>query len=152
MSEGSLKTFDEAVRLVESVITALGLSAADAALSAEEPTKTRAFALKRGSARVVVAVHANDAGGTIRVLAPCVKLGATPSAEFFKHLLELNARELVGAAFGVFGEDVVVVAERSVEDLDTSEVDAMIRTVGRIADRHDDVLAQRFGVRRASDA
>lgn len=152
MSEGSLKTFDEAVRLVESVINTLGLSAAEAALPSDEPQKMRAFALKRGSARVVVAVHAGDVGGTIRVLAPCVKLSATPSTEFFKHLLELNARELVGAAFGVYADEVVVVTERSVEDLDASEVDAMIRTVGRIADRHDDVLAKRFGVRRASDA
>jgi len=152
MSEGSLKTFDEAVRLVESVINTLGLSATDAALPSDEPTKTRAFALKRGSARVVVAVHASDSGGTIRVLAPCVKLGATPSAELFKHLLELNARELVGAAFGVFADEVVVVTERSVQDLNASEVDAMIRGVGRISDRHDDVLAQRFGVRRSSDA
>ena len=152
MSDGSLKTFDEAVRLVESVINTLGLSAADAALPADEPQKMRAFALKRGSARVVVAVHASEVGGTIRVLAPCVKLSATPSAEFFKHLLELNARELVGAAFAVYDEEVVVVTERSVEDLNASEVDSMIRGVGRIADRHDDALAQRFGVRRASDA
>ena len=152
MSEGSLKTFDEAVRLVETVINTLGLSAEDASLPSDEPKKTRAFALKRGSARVVVAVHASEAGGTIRVLAPCVKLGPTPSAELFKHLLELNARELVGAAFGVFGDEVVVVTERSVEDLNASEVDAMIRGVGRIADRHDDALSQRFGVRRASDA
>jgi hypothetical protein len=152
MSEGSLNPFDQAVRLVESVITGLGLNAADAALVSEDPKKTRAFALKRGSARVVVALHASEEGGTIRVLAPCVKLGETPSAEFFKHLLELNARELVGAAFGVFGDEVVVVTERNLADLNASEVDAMVRGVGRIADRHDDALAQRFGVRRASDA
>ena len=36
--------------------------------------------------------------------------------------------------------------------LEPTVADAMIRGVGRIADRHDDALAQRFGVRRASDA
>ena len=152
MSEVSLESFDNAVGLVESVIRGLGLVPAETALPSEEPTKTRAYALRRGSARVVVALHTSETGGTIRVLAPCVKLGPAPSAELLKHLLELNARELVGAAFGVYGDEVVVVIERSTDDLDASEVDAMIRGVGRIADRHDDALAQRFGVRRASDS
>ncbi len=138
-----------AVRLVESVIRGLGLDPANAAIPGDATTK--AYALKRGSARVVVAVHSTDAGGTFRVLAPCVRIEPTSSPDLFKHLLEINARELVGAAFGVFGDEVVVVAERSVKDLDASEVEAAIRNVGRIGDRYDDALAQRFGVKRSSD-
>ncbi|MBX7194584.1 MAG: YbjN domain-containing protein [Sandaracinaceae bacterium] len=139
----------EAVRLIESVIRNLGLDPSSAVIPGDAATK--AFALKRGSARVVVAVHATDAGGTFRVLSPCVRLDAKTSPDLYKHLLELNAREIVGAAFGIFGDEVVVVAERSVKDLDESEVEAAIRTVGRIGDRYDDALSQQFGVKRSSD-
>jgi hypothetical protein len=141
--------FEQAVQMVETVIRALGLDPAEAKIPGDETT--RAFALKRGSARVVVAVHATEGGGTFRVLAPCVRVDASAPAELFRHLLELNARELVGVAFGVFGDDVVVVAERGVRDLDKSEVEASIRNVGRVADRYDDALSQRFGVKRSSD-
>lgn len=140
---------EEALRLIESVIKGLGLDPASATIPGDAATK--AYALKRGSARVVVAVHATENGGTFRVLSPCVRIEAGTSPDLFKHLLELNARELVGAAFGVFGDEVVVVSERSVKDLDASEVEAAIRNVGRIGDRYDDALAQRFGVKRSSD-
>lgn len=140
---------EQAVRLVESVIRGLGLDPENATIPGDATTK--AYALKRGSARVIVAVHSTETGGTFRVLSPCVKLAKGSSPDLFKHLLELNARELVGAAFGIFGEEVVVVAERTVKDLDASEVEAAIRNVGRIGDRYDDALAQRFGVQRSSD-
>ncbi len=140
---------EEAVRLIESVIRGLGLDPTSAMIPGDSATK--AYALKRGSARVVVAVHTTDSGGTFRVLSPCVRIDASSSADLYKHLLELNARELVGAAFGVFGDEVVVVAERPVKDLDASEVESAIRNVGRIGDRYDDALAQRFGVKRSSD-
>jgi hypothetical protein len=148
-SEPTSPDFEQAVERVETVIRGLGLDPAEASIPGD--ATTRAFALKRGSARVVVAVHHAESGGTFRVLAPCVRLTTTTPVELFRHLLELNARELVGVAFGVFGDDVVVVAERSVRDLDVSEVEAAIRNVGRVADRYDDALAARFGVQRSSD-
>jgi hypothetical protein len=141
--------FEQAVSHVETVIRSLGLDPAEAMIPGD--ATTRAFALKRGSARVVIAVHFAESGGTFRVLAPCVRVTSAAPAELFRHLLELNARELVGVAFGVFGDDVVVVAERHVRDLDSSEVEAAIRNVGRVADRYDDALATRFGVQRSSD-
>lgn len=140
---------EEALKLIESVIRGLGLDPTSATIPGDAATK--AYALKRGSARVVVAVHQTETGGTFRVLSPCVRIENGTSPDLYRHLLELNARELVGAAFGVFGDEVVVVAERSVKDLDASEVEAAIRNVGRIGDRYDDALAQRFGVKRSSD-
>lgn len=140
---------EQAVRLIESVIRSLGLDPASATIPGD--TATKVYALKRGSARVLVAVHEAESGGTFRVLSPCVRLGASPKPDFLRHLLELNAREVVGAAFGIFGDEVVVVSERSVKDLDASEVESVIRNVGRIADRYDDALAQQFGAQRSSD-
>jgi hypothetical protein len=142
-----------AVTLVEETIRALGLDPADCRVGGTGgPAR---YSLRRGSASILVALSEPTAvqeDGSIRVVAPVVRV--PPEAEqgpFFKHLLELNAESLAGLAFGVLGKDVVLVAERSLRDLDASEVDAMIRAVGRDADRFDDHLATLFKTTRASD-
>ena len=141
-----------AIGMVEATIKTLGVDPATAKIPGDE--KTSAYALRRGSARVVVAVAKADGGsGTLRVLAPVVRAPeAAKEAAVFRRLLELNAREVAGAAFGLFGDEIVAVAERTTRDLDASEVDAIIKNVGRVADRWDDALAKEFGLKRSSDA
>lgn len=142
---------ERAMGLVEEAIRKLGIDPAQA----RTPGEGVSYALRRGSARIAVAIHAGTAQrmGTLRVGAPVVKLPEEAHrAGLFAHLLELNARELVGAAFGVLDGEVVVVTERPLRDLDASEVDAAIRGVGQLADTWDDTLAGRFGVKRSSDA
>lgn len=143
---------ERAVALVEQTIRGLGI---DPAVSRNQRDGHVAYALRRGSARILIAVHA-PAGelteGRIRVVAPVVKApDAENEAAVFRRLLEANATELVGSAFALSGQEVVVVSERSVQDLDASEVDAMVRNVGRVADRWDDELATAFGLARSSD-
>ncbi|AKF06486.1 hypothetical protein DB32_003635 [Sandaracinus amylolyticus] len=142
-----------AITLVEEAIGRLGIDAASAKLTGDADVAS--YVLRRGSARIVVAVHAPAAGreGSLRIAAPVVKIPAADAqrAALFQHVLELNARELVGAAFGLLGGDVVVVSERALRDLDASEVDAAIRSVGRLADSWDDALATRFSTQRSSD-
>ncbi len=144
---------ERTVALVEQTIRGLGI---DPAASRTEREGHVAFALRRGSARILIAIHAPRAElpeGRIRVVAPVVHL-PPPDREgaLCRRLLEANATELVGVAFAISGNEVVVVAERAVRDLDASEVDAMIRSVGRAADRYDDELAMQFGAVRSSDA
>jgi hypothetical protein len=140
-----------AVEMVETTIRSLGVDPAAAKIPGDD--KTHAYALRRGSARVVVAVSRVEGGGVLRVLAPVVHAPeASKEAAVFRRLLELNAREISGAAFGLFGEEIVAVAERSTKDLDASEVDASIKNVGRVADRWDDALAKEFGLKRSTDA
>lgn len=141
-----------AVELVEQTIEALGVDAGQARVgSADEPR----WVLRRGSASVVVSIHSPSDGapaGTVRVLAPVVRLpdeGKQPA--LFRRLLEANAHELVGVAFGIREGDVVLVSERSLQDLDGSEIDSTVRTIGRVADRYDDALAREFGTSRSSD-
>jgi len=145
---------ERAVSLVEETIRKLGI---DPGASRSDKEGHVAFALRRGSARILIAVHAPRGElveGRIRVVSPCVVLpdGQANEAPILRHLLEANASELVGAAFAVSGDEVVVVAERSVKDLDLSEVDTMIRNVGRVADRYDDELSSKFTLKRSSDA
>ncbi len=150
---GESNEAQRAVDLVEASLRTLGLDAGSARLAGDGPSVV--YALQRGSAQVMVVVHPAQGGreGTFRVAAPVVRIPEGPSrAALYQHLLELNARELVGASFGVVGGDVVVVSERPLRDLDASEVDATIRGVGRLADHWDDALAQQFGVARSSGA
>jgi len=150
MAEDDLQ---RAVSLVEQAITALGVDPATCRLPSEVDAR---YALTRGSASIVVAVHPprqDDEDGTVRVVAPVVRLpGEDRRGALYEELLTLNATRLAGAAFGVMPPDVVLVTERSVRDLDASEVDAMIKQVGRVADRYDDVLAREFETTRSSDA
>lgn len=143
---------DRAVEMVEATIRALGVDPATAKIPGD--AKTVAYALRRGSARVVVAVSRGDGThGTLRVLAPVVRApDAGKEAAVFRRLLELNAQELSGAAFGLVGDEVVAVVERSTTNLDASEVEANVKNIGRVADRWDDVLAKEFGLKRSSDA
>jgi hypothetical protein len=142
-----------AVELVEQTITGLGIDVGSTRLPSEGSTSR--YALKRGSASLVISVHRGEEGdpdGTLRVAAPCVRLsGDGDWASLYVWLLSANARELRGAAFGLLDGEVVVIAERSLTDLDASEVRAMVRMVGAAADRYDDILAEQFGAVRSCD-
>lgn len=144
---------ERAVSLVEQTIAALGVDPQRSRLAADGGVER--FSLRRGSAALVVALHPpgqGDDAGTIRVVAPVVRMPSSgPTPELLLRLLRANADELVGAAFGVQAGEVVLLAERSIRDLDASEVDALIRTIGRDADRYDDALAREFGTTRCSD-
>lgn len=156
---GRMATRDhtQAVALVEQTIADLGIDAASTRLAAEGGAGAARYALKRGSASLVISVHPadeRDPGGTLRVVAPCVRLGEEKKdfTSLYVWLLSANARELRGAAFGLMDGEVVVVAERSLEDLDASEVRSTLKMVGAAADRYDDILAEQFGVERSCDA
>ena len=149
---GAASDVERAVALVEATIEGLGIDPAESRTQREGHV---AYALRRGSARLLIAVHAPSGElteGRLRVVAPCVHLPPSDREHaLFRRLLEANATDLVGAAFAISGNEIVVVAERSVRDLDSSEVDTMVRNVGRVADRYDDDLARTFSLSRSSD-
>jgi len=152
-NDGASSSAERALALVEAAIRRLGI---DPDASRSERPGHVAFALRRGSARILIAIH-EPAGereeARIRVVAPVVKLpDEAKHLDLFRWLLQANAAELVGAAFALSANEVVVVSERSTTDLDASEVDSMIRNVGRVADRYDDEIADSFDAVRSSDA
>lgn len=142
-----------AAALIEQTIKSLGIDPEATRVSAGEGRT--AYALKRGSASILVVLHPPRTGepdGTVRFVAPVIRLPApSDRPALFQRLLELNGGELLGVAFGIVGDEVVVLSERSVRDLDASEVDATLRAVGRVADRYDDALAKEFRATRSSD-
>lgn len=138
------------VALIEQTLSGLGIAPRNCRLPGGDPIR---YAVRRGSAHLIIALFRprfRSEPGTIRVVAPVVQVPADPG-RLFRRLLEANASELVGAAFGVVDQAVVLVSERSIVDLDASEVDAMIKHVGRAADRYDDAFAREFGTARVSD-
>lgn len=146
--------YQRAVKLVEQTVQALGIEPKQCRV--QVPGSADAFSLRRGSASMLVTLQHGqraDDEGTIRIVAPVVMLPTDAAKEhaMLRKLLQINAKDLAGTAFALVENQVVVVSERSVQDLDASEVDQLIRSVGRVADRFDDALAAEFGVQRVAD-
>jgi len=146
--------YARAVALVENTVRGLGLDPAKCRMETAEGG--RGYSLRRGSASMLVMLQhgtRSDDVGTLRIVAPIVVLPTDTAKEhsLFRRLLNANAKDLGGTAFAVADGQVIVVSERSVQDLNASEVEVIVRSVGRIADRFDDVLAAEFGVQRVAD-
>jgi hypothetical protein len=143
--------FENAKRLVEATIRALGLD--PATTQADQSDSHLAWTLKRGSASVLVTVtkYPPEKMTYLRVASPVVTLPADPGKHLaiFRKLLELNAAGLANAAFGLAGDRVVAVSERPAPGLDPQEVDQMVRHLAAVADTFDDRLEKEFGATKA---
>ena len=151
--------FERTVKLVETVIQGFGLDANKNRLNTNDGST--AWALMRGSAEVLIFLNpAKEANqqNYIRCVAPCWRLPAENHAAIYKRLLELNARDLWGTAFGLMSpqnnpaiQDAVLVTERTTTDLDRGEVEENLNNIGAAADFFDDKLVAEFGGSRISD-
>ena len=113
-----------------------------------------AWALQFGSAAVMIALNppANKGeAGRLRVVSPLVKVSGELRADLLRRLLELNGTNLPGVAFGMVGDEIVLVAERSVRGLDRDEVEELLAVIGHFADEYDDLLVNEFGGVRVCD-
>lgn len=146
--EANLKSCEQ---MVESVLVARGLDAARHRIESEGGP---AWGLTAGSAEIFIFLTAGKSGDNfIQVVAPVM----TPTEEqlsgprLFRRLLELNAGELTGAAFGLRDSEIVLTTDRSTQGLDPVEVEEMLRRVSEYADRYDDALTVEFGGTRHAD-
>ncbi|MSP61617.1 MAG: YbjN domain-containing protein [Myxococcales bacterium] len=137
------------VEMVEAVLAATGVNPAQARITAETGP---AWALTRGSAEVYIFLSVSEGDNYIQVVAPVLRPDSDAARDrLYVHLLELNANELTGAAFGLRGGDVVLTTDRSTIGLDRVEVEEMIRRIGEYADHFDDTLTAEFGGTRHTD-
>jgi hypothetical protein len=145
--------FATTTTLVEGALVRFGVD--PAAVRAKTDPSQASWALKRGSASVLVSVTSRpDQGGEavfLRVISPVIFVPSGDKTALYQFLLELNANGLVNAAFGVLGEHVVAVSERPAKGLDESEVEQVIKHTSAVADTYDDRLAQQFGGKRVAD-
>lgn len=140
--------------MVEEVICGLDLVPEENRIPTEE--ESLAWGLLKGSAEVFIFIlpgTSEEDYHTLQVVSPVMRLPESPANQtaLLRRLLELNAQVLSGAAFGVKGDTVVLVADRSTQDINSSEVRDMILRVGFFADKYDDELVRQFGGRRFSD-
>src|SRR5262249_29156457 len=148
VQEANLKTCEQ---MVEAVLNERGLDAEKSRIASPAGP---AWGLTHGSAEVYIFLTAGGAGDNfIQVISPVMR--PTPEAlagsAFMRKLLELNANELTGAAFGLRGDEVVLSTDRSTSGLDRVEVEEMIRRVAQYADHYDDALTLEFGGTRHAD-
>ncbi len=138
-------------RTIEAVLTALGLDPDK--LKRSESDDLVVYALRRGSADVVVSVGERAGTAYVRVAAPVVVPPADVAVrgKLFERLLELNALGLGNAGFGLFEGKVVAVSERPLAGLDETELEQIVQHLSAVADTFDDRLMAEFGARRASD-
>jgi hypothetical protein len=135
------------VRMVEDALVSLGHAPDRCRM--DLPSGRPMWRLEKGTAHVYVQL-VGDGPPMLRVTAPVLHLppGAEDS-QLFRRLLELNAAEVTGAAFGLRDDSVVLSAERTTVDLDPSEVLDIIDRVQTFADQYDLALVREFGGRLA---
>ena len=146
------KGLSKAKKTVEAVLKDLGINANENEV--ESVDGGHAWQLARGSADVMISLvpGSDHRAGRIRVVSPIVRMDAGISREAAIRLLELNGTQLPGVAFGLIERDMVVlVAERTVLDLNRLEVQEMLNLVGYYADKYDDLLVAEFGGTRMFD-
>lgn len=139
-------------RTLEAVLVKLGLD--PAAVKRSESPELVVYALRRGSADVLLSVGHRGENAYVRAAAPVVIPPEDPAARsrLFERVLELNAQGLGNAAFGLFEGRIVALSERPLAGLDEGELEQLVTHLAAVADTFDDRLASELGAKRASDA
>jgi hypothetical protein len=146
--ETNLKTCEQ---MVDAVLVARGLDANRHRIESEGGP---AWGMTAGSAELFIFLTAGSGGDNfIQIVAPVMVPPQEELAQprLLRRLLELNASQLTGAAFGLRGDEVVITTDRSTVGLDPIEVEEMIRRVSEYADHYDDALTLEFGGIRHAD-
>jgi hypothetical protein len=98
-----------------------------------------------GSVQVFVQLTGLTEEDTLTVWSPVLKLPAKNEGELMRRLLEMNWSSTLEARFGIFNNEVVVVASRSIADLSAGELSRAITIVATLADDNDEALQAEFG-------
>jgi len=116
------------IGMIEDVIENLGHAPDQSRVETEDVWP--AWRIQKGSAQVNIEIRGRGDDNVLRVSAPLLPLsGAKDPGKLCRRLLELNARDVTGAAFALDDGKVVVTAERSTVDLDRSEAMDIVRRV-----------------------
>jgi hypothetical protein len=148
LQEANLRACEQ---MIEAVLSSRGIDATRSRIKSEAGP---AWGMTQGSAEIYIFLTAGEAGDNfLQVISPVMRPTeeALANTAFMRRLLELNATELTGAAFGLRGDEVVLSTDRSTSGLDRVEVEEMVRRVADYADHYDDALTLEFGGTRHSD-
>ena len=144
-----------AKKMVEEAISSLKLVPEENRLQGQQ--EGYGWGVMKGSAEVFIFIIPGDSKKdtfhSFQVVSPVMKLPESSSSQvaLYRRLLELNVEILSGVSFGMKGDTVMIVADRSTEDLNLSEVKSMILRVGYFADLYDDELVSQYGGHRYAE-
>jgi hypothetical protein len=93
---------------------------------------------ENGLAQVVVAYD----DPIVMIRAKVMSVPDKNREEFFKTLLELNARDVLHGAYGISGQDVVFLDTLEYADMDKGELEASLDAVGLALSQHYAILSK----------
>jgi|SRR5215468_4690704 len=128
------------IRMIEEALEALGHPPDDSrSESADDMPAWRV--VTGGGSHVEVHLGVEGEKNVLRVTAIVAQVPeGAHEGPLFRKLLELNASEVKGCAFGLHGRDIVLVAERATIDLDPSETEDMLRRTEGFAEHYGKLL------------
>jgi Putative bacterial sensory transduction regulator len=143
-----LETLPEATASVDyamEIETVIASLAEDQKVLVGNDGASHIWKFKYGSVQVFVQLTGGTEEDTLTVWSPVLKLPAKNESELMRGLLEMNWANTFEACFGIFNNEVVVLASRTVADLNPGEISRSITVVATIADEHDEALQSEFG-------
>lgn len=135
------------IRIVEDLLLEIGVDVKDSRIDLDSKND-RGWIIQKGSAQIIILITENDDDDnpTIEVVSPILKLPSQNILPFYRRCLELN-RYLIGCAFCVSEDKVLVRAEVPLSGLDVESIALMIANVAGAADQFDNELAEEFGAK-----
>jgi Putative bacterial sensory transduction regulator len=129
------------VEVIETVIDSLD---SDNTAMVNRSESGHIWKFKYGTVEVFVQLTGLADEDSLTVWASVLKLPAKDEAKLTRHLLERNWQNTLEARFGIFDNQVVVLATRSLADLSPGEISRAITIVATIADESDEPLQAEF--------
>lgn len=101
---------------------------------------------KYGTVEVFVQLTGETEDDSFTVWSAVMKLPAKDEQKLMRKLLEMNWAGTFEACFGIFNEQIVVLAQRTVAELSPGEISRAITLVANIADENDEPLIAEFAL------
>lgn len=98
-----------------------------------------------GSVEVFVQLTGESNDDLLTVWSAVLSLPAKDEPGLMRKLLKMNWEQTYETCFGIFNEQVVVSAQRTIAGLTPGEIARAITLVATIADDHDEALQEEFG-------
>jgi len=128
--------------VIETVISSLEQNNSAMVVKAE---KGYLWKFQYGSVEVFVHLTGEKDDDAITVWSPILSLPAKDESGLMRKLLEMNWSETLETRFGLNGDRIVILSQRTVADLSPEEVSRIITLVATIADDNDESLKETFG-------
>ena len=100
---------------------------------------------KYGSVEIYVQLTGETEDDLLTVWSTVLTLPAQDELGLMRKLLEMNGAETLETRFGIMNNQIVVLSQRTVEDLSPGEISRAITLVATIADDNDEKLIETYG-------